>query len=120
MSNRDTLLATIASLGSKQLREELAARVEIWAEDDPELHEPGETFDEADAFVDLDDLAECEPNWRSFRSECRTILIAAGFYRVISEEEIARTYTSSGNAYAFKHRGAKYWADDAMCTWLEL
>ena len=118
MSNRDKLLAAIREIGSKQLREELIERMEIWAED-AAGREADETFDEVDAFLDLDGLVD-DPNWRAFRSECRLILITAGFYQVVSEEQLARRVMSSGLPYSFKLRGQKYDGVDSLGGWLDL
>lgn len=116
MTNRDRLRAMIKSLAGRALMEELQAR--LWV--DRELPEPGELpFDICDAFLDLDDLAESDPGWQNFQRGCRTILIHAGFYRPISEEEISRTVcTGRSRAWAFQDAGIKYTADQPIVSWL--
>lgn len=117
MSNRDRLRASIEKLASKEIMAELVERVEIWNED-PSMHDDGETFDTVDAFIDLDDRAEEEP-WRDLERWCRTILIDAGYYRPINEAELARVIVTSGKKYSFKLAGVKYDINGPLSTWLE-
>jgi hypothetical protein len=112
MSNRDKLAGIIEDGGSKALRDELAERVAIWNED-PDLHEEGETFDEVDAFIDVDGAG-------GFDLQCKRILVAAGFYTPVSDEQLSRTVTSGGaKAYDLKMGGLKYRCACSMVEWLD-
>ncbi len=46
----------------------------------------------------------------------REFLIEAGFYRIMPQEEIDRTYVSGGKKWNFKLRGVAYTADYPYCA----
>lgn len=69
-------------------------------------------YDEVSALFDAFDLAEHETKDRRVIDRCRTLLIAHGFYRAMSQDEIANTFTTSGRPpYEFKRKAVAYTAD---------
>jgi hypothetical protein len=114
MTNREKVRAAIAELGDDALKEEIAERVAIWAEE-PELHDDGETFDDIDAFDDLldattDKLAAARMN---------RILVRAGYYVAKTDVELARFVMSSGRPYDLKLDGIKYQIAGPWSTWID-
>jgi len=114
MSNRDKLRSAIKVHADAALLDEIIERKAIWAED-PDLHEEGETFDDVDAFIDIDDRAD---DWQT-RKRCRRILIDAGYYTPVTDAELARTVVSGGvRKYDFMLDCVKYRATDPLVMWL--
>lgn len=95
---------TTATTFSRTLEDDIAAILEC--NNDPSWEGEPRTRDDAIVMLiqDIDD--------RSFtrleKTELRRHGIAAGFFREISDDEIARTVVTSGRAWDFKLDGKKY------------
>ena len=77
-----------------------------------------DTYDELDALFDTVDLAE---GWkaRNLLIQCRKMLIDVGYYRVMPDSQIARTWVSSGTRWHFKMSGVAYTADHSQEVFME-
>lgn len=49
----------------------------------------------------------------------RRALIAIGFYRVMPQEEIDNTWSSSGYIWNFKEKGVAYTSDETVSEWFD-
>lgn len=105
-ANAEALQNAIANCKNKALTEEIQLLVDN-----------GETL--LDAFLTLDDLSDTEQSLVRYRTACRKVLIDAGFYRPMSQEEIDSTTTSRGYPWDFKMKGIAYRGSESMQGWLE-
>jgi len=75
-------------------------------------------YDEVSALFDIYDLAVNETKDRHMIQLCRKLLIAAGFYRVMTQDEIDNTFRSNGGkVYDFVLAGLKYTTDETTEAW---
>lgn len=81
-------------------------------------------YDEIFAALDIQELAEGwirdnpKDKWpRKVLAGAREALIAIGFYRVMSQEEIENTWSSSGTVWIFKKDGKAYTSDYSASEW---
>ena len=119
MSNRQKLIEAIYTLADKGMREDLEERIAIWNEE-PDLHEEGETFDIADAFIDLDDALQSEGYDNKAGKLCDKILIRAGYYLPLTDEQLQNTVVCGGaKKYDLLRDGIKYRIDSAMSLWID-
>ena len=113
MSNRQKLLDA-----AKDAPQELADEIDYKVNDID--HE--DAYDAADAILDIYDDAEHNGE-RKLLNACRVVLIAAGYYRPMSQDEIDNTHTwsSSGrkaNPWCFKRNKIAYTCDEGINPWL--
>lgn len=78
-------------------------------------------YDAVSAAFDAEDRAEGwivdgnSPDARKVRAGAREALIAIGFYRVMTQDEIDNTFVSSGRSkWNFKLKGVPYTSDDQI------
>jgi len=75
-------------------------------------------YDEVSALFDLYDVEVSERHDRHMIRLCRRLLIAAGFYRVMPQDEIDSTFRSSGRkVWDFVQDGVKYTTDHTTESW---
>lgn len=102
---RATLLEDVRKLVANARTSPLAAEIEHFMS----IEDREYAYDEVSALFDAYDLAERETKDRRVINRCRDLLVVHGFYRVMSPEEQANTFTSSGRApYDFKIAGTAY------------
>jgi len=105
---RATLLEAVRLKVQRARTSPLASEIEHFMSlDDREY-----AYDEVSALFDAYDLAERETKDRKVINAARDLLIVHGFYRVMSADEQANTFTSSGRApYDFRLGGTAYTSD---------
>lgn len=106
-TNADALQKAIGRCTNKALTEEIQTMMD----------DAGET--ELEAFLLIDDLADTSIEWARYRAACRSVLIDAGYYRPMSQEDIDSTLTSRGYPWDFKMKGIAYQGLESMQGWLE-
>jgi len=107
----DEAIAMIQRLASKELMTEL-----LYLRDDIDREEPEdgeEPYDLYAAFEDASNQVDFSDNIpRTYMMNIRVIMIALGWYRVVTEEELSRTICmstrGSSKKYEFQHKGQKY------------
>jgi hypothetical protein len=99
----------IREMASKFIADEIDFRLN-GIERDPADHEDGWTYTYMDAFNDTVGFIEQNDCFKGSKDLCniREIQIALGWYREVSEEELSRTFVTSGKKYSFKLGGKKY------------
>jgi hypothetical protein len=114
--NREEMTALIMSSKNAEFIGEVMALLDV----DREY-----PYDAVDATFDAEDRAEIflrdgsSPSARATLRGAREALIAIGFYRPMTDEEIQNTWTSSGRApWAFKLKGVAYTSDDSAEEWM--
>ena len=112
MMNRTDMITLIEQVGTPELWSEIRYHC-----DDIEREEDGVTFDELSAIFDVEERAEEWKN-RGLLTACRRTLIAIGFYRVMTDHEVANTITTSGTVWAFKLDGVPYTSDFNQYAWM--
>ena len=75
-------------------------------------------YDEVCAVLDTEDRAETNDN-RKLENQCRKMLVAIGFYRPMSQEEIDNTFVSSGTRWHFKMNGIAFTTDNTADEWID-
>lgn len=115
---RDKMIALILSSTNKAFLSEVSYLVN-------DVGDREYSYDAVDAALDAEERAL---GWSKDKGNvdapailrgARGALIAIGFYRPMSAEEIANTYTLSGRSpWAFKLRGVAYTNDDPASTWM--
>lgn len=112
---REQMRQMILQLRSQAYRDEIAHQMGVDREYD---------YDEVAAAFDTEDRAETwvqegNAEARPLLKAARQALIAIGFYRQMSTDEIENTYTSNGRSpWAFKLSGIPYTHDDPAETWM--
>ena len=77
-------------------------------------------WDAVDAFTHIESLAEeGVEGWDGFKTPVRDVLIEAGYYRPMSEKEIANTTSTRGTVWDFKRKGQAYKSDEGLETWID-
>lgn len=74
-------------------------------------------YDELSALFDVEERNEGPEGDRAVLRAARQLLVALGFYRPMSADEIASTVVSRGRVWAFKVGGVAYTADDPVELW---
>lgn len=77
-----------------------------------------EGYDTVDAFLEIEDLADEGRLSNRLRTLTRRIMIDAGYYREVSDNELAQIQVSHGRKYDFKLRGKKYISVDPLSAWI--
>lgn len=80
-------------------------------------------YDEVCAILDIEERyeealryereASVKKECRHLLNEARSVLIELGYYRVLTQEEIDNTWSSSGVKWAFKRNGVAYDCESA-------
>jgi hypothetical protein len=99
------------------IMEHAARSPELASEISYHVHDIGDreyAYDEVSAVFDIEDH---EGTSRALRTTVRRALIAIGFYRPMSEDEINNTFVSSGTPWAFKLDKVAYTHDDPAEEW---
>lgn len=76
-------------------------------------------YESALSYLNYEPRSEVEKEWRHLLNEARSILIELGFYRVLTQEEIDNTWSSSGARWAFKRKGVAYDSDSTAEEWFD-
>ncbi|GEM_PF-5268240 len=129
-TNREKLVAEIQKVGGEFV-EDLKDRIDIFFED-PNALEEGETYDLADALMDRLDDAENAKNadWlnadekkkaRAYIRQCNKILFAAGFFRPVSDKDLAEMVVTRGRKTEgmIKRNGVWHEPVSSYSAWLE-
>ena len=117
MSNRELLDAILQRYrGGTQAQKDFVAECEhqmsVETEDGPAHQDVVSAFDDAYNFL------ECSED-RAGVKAAREALIEAGYYRVMTTQEIADTVTTRGTAWSFRLKGKPYIYDKSFDKWLE-
>jgi hypothetical protein len=112
MLTRPAMIALILAERSTAFQGEIAHHVH--GVDDREYE-----YDEVSALLDIEDRNDCSDGDKSLLRTARRLLIAIGFYRPMTADEIANTYSTSGTAWAFKLAGIAYTSDYNNDDWFD-
>lgn len=121
---REDMIEKIRAIADPEFKSEIAHHMGIDREDDD-----GITYDEVSALFDIEQRCEdwladattaTERKWPNHLLKiARAVMIEIGFYRVMSQDEIDNTYTSSGlKPWAFKLNGSAYTTDEIHEEWM--
>lgn len=105
--NKHILAAAISSSSHKLLRQEIH-----------DLIDGIDTWDDIDAFLHIQDLSETEDGWKAFKIPCRKVLIDAGFYVPMTQEEIDSCWVSGGTVWDFKMQHVAYQCVSGLMGWV--
>lgn len=118
---RAEMIAIIKAVDDKEFKDEIDFHLCL-------DREYGDNYDEVSALFDVEDRAEmwgteaATPDQRKAARRllkiARRVLIDIGFYRVMPQDEIDNTFTSSGRApWSFKLDGVAYTTDETTEEW---
>lgn len=110
---RDEMNTLVLASTNKEFLSEVRNLLDIEDREDP--------YDAVSALFDAEDRAQGwivdanSPDARKVLAGAREVLIAIGFYRVMTQEEIDNTFVSSGRSkWDFKLKGVPYTSDDQI------
>lgn len=109
---RAEMNALVMGTATASFREELEHY--LWGVDDREYE-----YDPVFAVFDIEDRNGLKEGDKRLLREARKLLIAIGYYRPMTDEDIRNTWVSSGTKWAFKMGGVPYDAVGPSESWCD-